>query len=143
ADPDDCYGHGTHVAGIVGANGGVTGVAPDVTFGAYRVFGCQGATSTDVMLAAMERIYRDGADVVNISIGEDRSSWPQSPTAQAASRLVDKGIVVVAAAGNNRASGLWGAGSPGVGEGVIGTASVDNLKVPFPGFALSGDDRAI
>ncbi|HJE51655.1 MAG TPA: S8 family serine peptidase, partial [Tessaracoccus flavescens] len=34
--PDDCGGHGTHVAGIVGASGGVTGVAPDVTFGAYR-----------------------------------------------------------------------------------------------------------
>ena len=39
AIPDDCAGHGTHVAGIIGANGGVRGVAPDVTFRAYRVFG--------------------------------------------------------------------------------------------------------
>ena len=27
-DPDDCNGHGTHVSGIIGANGGLTGVAP-------------------------------------------------------------------------------------------------------------------
>ena len=44
ANPDDCGGHGTHVAGIVGANGGgLKGVAPDVQFGAYRVFGCAGS----------------------------------------------------------------------------------------------------
>ena len=40
--PDDCRGHGTHVAGIIGANGAVTRRRSDVTFGAYRVFGCNG-----------------------------------------------------------------------------------------------------
>ena len=43
----------------------------------------------------MERVYRDGADVLNLSIGEALNSWPDSPVARAASRLVDKGIVVV------------------------------------------------
>ena len=67
--PDDCAGHGTHVAGIIGANGQLKGVAPGVTFHAYRVFGCEGTTDTDVMLEAMERIAADGADVLNMSIG--------------------------------------------------------------------------
>ena len=141
--PDDCIGHGTHVAGIVAADGAVTGVAPDVTLGSYRVFGCNGSTSSDVMLAAMERIYRDGADVLNMSITETLSSWPQAPTAQAASRLVKKGMVVVAGAGNDRINGLWTAGSPGSGEHVIAAASVDNLKEMVPAFSISPDDRAI
>src|SRR6266545_2864160 len=73
-DPDDCAGHGTHVAGIIGASGnpetgGARGVAPGVTFGAYRVFGCEGSTSADIMLAAMERALDDGMDVLNMSIG--------------------------------------------------------------------------
>ena len=104
-------------------------MAPDVTFGAYRVFGCSGATSADVMLAAMERVYRDGADVLNMSIGENLQQLAAGARlAQAASRLVDKGVVVVAAAGNDRLDGLWATGAPGVGERVISVASVDNLK---------------
>jgi len=75
SNPDDCNGHGTHVAGIIGANGnfatgGVRGVAPKVTFGAYRVFGCDGSTSTDIVLAAMDRAIADHMDVVNMSLGE-------------------------------------------------------------------------
>lgn len=73
--PDDCAGHGTHVSGIIGANGAVKGAAPGVTFGAYRVFGCAGSTSADIMIAAMERIAQDGADVLNMSIGSS-FQWP-------------------------------------------------------------------
>ncbi len=93
--PDDCAGHGTHVAGIIGANGAIKGVAPDVELGAYRVFGCEGSTTADIMIAAMERARADGMQVLNMSIGS-AFQWPQYPTGQAASRLVNKGVVVVA-----------------------------------------------
>jgi subtilisin family serine protease len=133
--PDDCNGHGSHVAGIVGANGAVVGVAPDVTFGAYRVFGCDGSTTSDIMLAAMELAYNDGMNVLNMSIGS-RAQWPQYPTAAASSRLVKRGMVVVASIGNNGPGGSapdgpYAAGAPGVGENVIGVASYDNGQLSF------------
>lgn len=141
ADPDDCNGHGTHVSGIVGANGVVKGVAPDVRFGAYRVFGCDGSTEADIMLAAMERALADHMDVLNMSIGS-AFTWPQYPTAVAADRLVRKhGIVVVASIGNSGASGLYSAGAPGLGESVIGVASFDNSKVTLPYFTATPDGR--
>ncbi|KAF9409527.1 hypothetical protein BGZ94_001925, partial [Podila epigama] len=73
SDPMDCQGHGTHVAGIVGGDARniktaplppqpFVGVAPEVTFGAYRVFGCTGSASTDVILASMEMAFNDGMD---------------------------------------------------------------------------------
>lgn len=136
ANPDDCAGHGTHVAGIVGANGGgVRGVAPGVTFGAYRVFGCTGSTDSDIILAALERALADGMQVINQSLGSSRQ-WPQYPTAQATSRLAKKGVVMVASIGNSGPGGsspdaLWAAGAPGVGESVIGVASFDNAQRSF------------
>jgi subtilisin family serine protease len=138
-DPDDCNGHGTHVSGIVGANGAVTGVAPDVTFGAYRVFGCTGSTTADIMLAAMERALADDMDVLNMSIGS-AFQWPQYPTAQASDRLVNKGMVVVASIGNSGANGLYSAGSPGLGKKVIGVAAFDNTHNTAPVFEVNGTD---
>jgi minor extracellular serine protease Vpr len=135
-NPDDCGGHGTHVAGIVGANGGgFTGVAPGVTFGAYRVFGCGGSTATDNIMAALERAYADGMHVINMSLGAARQ-WPQYPTSQASTRLVNKGVVVVASIGNNgpggtQPDGLFAAGAPGIGSKVIGVASFDNAQASF------------
>jgi minor extracellular serine protease Vpr len=137
-DPDDCNGHGTHVAGIVGANGAVKGVAPNVTFGAYRVFGCNGSTTADIMLAAMERALADGMHVLNMSIGSAFMTWPQYPTAAGADALVDAGMVVVASIGNSGADGLYSAGAPGVGNKVIGTASYDNSHVSALTFNTSG-----
>ena len=138
-NPDDCGGHGTHVAGIVGANdpgNGLKGVAPDVTFGAYRVFGCAGSTTADIMIAAMERALADGMDVLNMSIGSS-FQWPQYPTAAASDRLVNKGMVVVASIGNSGTSGLYSAGAPGLGKKVIGTASFDNSHVALNTFTVT------
>ncbi len=141
--PDDCNGHGTHVAGIVGADGTVAGgpikgVAPDVSFGAYRVFGCVGSTSSDIMIAAMERALADDMDVLNMSIGLAFQTWPQYPTAAAADALVDAGVVVVASIGNSGANGLLSAGAPGVGYKVIGVASYDNSHVSALTFDTPG-----
>ena len=137
ANPDDCNGHGTHVAGIVGAKGTLfKGVAPDVTFGAYRVFGCTGSTWADIMIAAMERALADGMDVLNMSIGS-AYQWPQYPTAAAATRLVNRGIVVVASIGNDGEKGLAAAGAPGVGAKVIGVASFNNSHLRLPYFTIN------
>jgi minor extracellular serine protease Vpr len=142
SNPDDCNGHGTHVAGIVGASGEVTGVAPEVTFGAYKVFGCTGPTFADIMLEAMERVLADRAHVLNMSIGA-AFQWPQYPTAVAASRLVNRGVVVVASIGNSGASGVYSASAPGVGQKVIGVASFLNTHLNLTAFTISPDDRQV
>ncbi|MBT9260102.1 MAG: S8 family serine peptidase [Clostridiales bacterium] len=134
-DPMDCNGHGTHVAGIIGANGQVVGVAPEVIFGAYKVFGCEGSTTSDIILAALERAYQDGMQVINMSLGA-AFQWPQYPTAVAADRLVEAGVVVVASIGNNGANGVYSAGAPGVGSKVIGVASFDNIGIALNQFIL-------
>lgn len=140
-NPDDCGGHGTHVAGIAAANGVVKGVAPGASLGAYRVFGCNGSTDSDIMIAAMERAYLDGMNVVNMSIGAAFQSWPQYPTAVAGDRLVARGVVVACSIGNSGTSGLYANGAPGVGYDVIGTANflnshLNNIRV----FTISPDN---
>jgi minor extracellular serine protease Vpr len=137
--------HGTHVAGIAAADGRghtdegqVVGVAPGAKLLAYKVFGCNGGTNTDVMIHAMELALADHADVLNLSIGSAFDTWPESPVAVAADNLVDAGVTVVASIGNSGANfgQLWSAGAPGVGKKVIGVASYDNTKATLPAFRV-------
>ncbi|ADV68820.1 S8 family serine peptidase [Deinococcus maricopensis] len=135
---DDCAGHGTHVAGIVGGNDpatGFKGVAPGVFFGSYRVFGCAGSTSSSIMIEAMERAYKDGMQVLNMSIGAS-FQWPDYPTGKVASRLVKQGMVVTVSAGNSGDKGQFASGAPSLGENVIAVANVANLKATVNAFKL-------
>jgi minor extracellular serine protease Vpr len=150
-DPMDCAGHGSHVAGIIGANGDpatghVRGVAPGVTFYAYRVFGCAGSTLDSVMIEAMERALNDGAQVVNMSIGA-ALGWPQWPTAMASDRLVKHGVVVVASFGNSGTGQpgccLYAGGAPGLGQEVISVASFDNTFTASSVLTISPDNKQI
>jgi len=141
-NPDDCNGHGTHVAGIIGANGnfaggGVRGVAPKVSFGAYRVFGCEGSTSTDIVLAAMDRAITDHMDVVNMSLGEPYMSWPSYPTSVAAQTMQKAGVILVASAGNEGADGVFTTSTPSVSDSAISVASFENTNIPSHSFTTS------
>ncbi|KAI9320106.1 peptidase S8/S53 domain-containing protein [Dichotomocladium elegans] len=126
-NPMDCNGHGTHVAGIIGGNDPehhFTGVAPEVTFGVYRVFGCSGSSADDVIMKAMELAFNDGMDVINLSLGD--IGWPDSPASVLADVLTLKGMIVCAAAGNEGEKGMFEVGSPSLGRHVLSVASTDN-----------------
>jgi subtilisin family serine protease len=69
SDVWDEAGHGTHVAGIIAANGRLQGVAPGVGVRAYRVFGADGGGLLLWLTNAIQAAADDGADVINMSLG--------------------------------------------------------------------------
>ncbi|RKP10268.1 peptidase S8/S53 domain-containing protein [Thamnocephalis sphaerospora] len=144
-DPlDSCNGHGTHVAGIIAANDAkVTGVAPAARLGAYRVTGCKDITQSDVIVAGMERAYLDGMDVINVSM-LGLTTWHSSPDAVYAEYLAQRGVIVVAAAGNSGTFGMWLTTAPAISNGALSVASVDGARYMATVFTASTDvDRVI
>jgi serine protease len=98
--PNDENGHGTHVAGTIGAvdnDFGVVGIAPNVELFSLRVLDEGGSGSTaDVILAVDWAIAHD-IDVLNLSLGSDASSVLEE---RAFERAQQAGILVFAASGN-------------------------------------------
>ena len=128
----DCQGHGTHVAGIIAAQKneyGFLGGAPDATIGAYRVFGCDGQTGNDVLIAAFNQAFEDGADIITASIGGP-SGWADEPWSRAVSAIVDQGVPCTVSAGNDGALGLFFGSTAAGGRGVAAIASFDNPVSP-------------
>jgi subtilisin family serine protease len=108
---DDPYGHGTHVAALAGGNGRVsngqyTGVAPNANLVNLRVLNSQGTGTTAYVLRALDWVATNRAAynirIVNMSLGMPAiDSYRNDPICRAVRRLVDAGVVVFAAAGNN------------------------------------------
>jgi serine protease len=101
------YSHGTHVAGIIGAvtdNGvGIAGVAWNVRMMPIRALGPDGSGSFADVAAALNWAVEHGADIINLSFGVAGVS-PEDSRAQmivaAIDNAIDRGVTVVAAAGN-------------------------------------------
>ncbi|KAH8922586.1 subtilisin-like protein [Atractiella rhizophila] len=129
---DPCGDHGTHVSGIIGANPnfyGFTGVAPFAELGMYRIFGCKGpTTSTNLIIEAMIRAFRDGADILSLSLG-GASGWTESADSLVADRISKLGRIVVVAAGNDGSEGSFFAGSPATARQAWSIASIDTTKL--------------
>ncbi|KAG6224270.1 hypothetical protein E4U24_005718 [Claviceps purpurea] len=131
--PMDCAGHGTHVAGIIAAQKnplGFTGAATGVTLGAYKVFGCEGPAADDIVLAAFNKAFEDGANIISASLGE-ADGWSEDPWALTASRIVQHGVPVTIAVGNDGENGLFFLNGGASGKGVTAVASYDSIEAPL------------
>jgi serine protease AprX len=150
--PLDEYGHGTHVAGLVGSsgassNGKYAGVAPGVKILALKVLDKKGSGKTSNVINALQFAVANkdkfGIRVVNLSLGHPiYESAATDPLVQAVEAAVRSGLIVVAAAGNfgtNPTTGLTGyAGiaSPGNAPSAITVGASNTL-----GTGRRADDR--
>lgn len=137
----DENGHGTHVAGIIGAKNnsiGVLGVASGATLVALKVFDKDGEGTLSSIIQALSYVNSNAraGDVVNMSLGEDQTSAILDQQVQ---NTAAKGIYIAIAAGNDHKPAVQF--SPGRANGpniytVSATDSLDN----FASFSNYGND---
>lgn len=154
-DPIDCEGHGSHVAGTAAGlgvtAGGATfsgpytaaavdglkiapGAAPGASLLAYKVFGCEGSVDDAIIVAAINRAVKDGATVINMSLGSDYGSIARIEE-RAINHASRAGVLVVASAGNAGASPYL-VGSPSTADRALSVAALDAFP-SFPGASIS------
>ncbi|KAK8856614.1 serine endopeptidase [Apiospora arundinis] len=133
-DPNDQFGHGTHVAGIVaGKSEQFVGVAPGAKILAYKVIGHRGESNEEMVIEAFLKAFDSGADVITASLGE-KSGFTANAWAALASRMVDQGVVITIAAGNDGENGPFLMSNGAAGEHVLTVAASDAEKFPAFGF---------
>lgn len=141
----DGDGHATAVASLIGGTApGATGVAPASNLLSIRVTNSEGVSDLFTLAQGITTAVDNGAHIINISLG----SYQQSDTlSRAITYAVDRGVVIVAAAGNDQAPQLtWPAADPRVisvgavdalGQQVSFSNSGENLASSAPGLGLS------
>jgi subtilisin len=128
-DPKDYNRHGTHVAGTIGAamNGtGVIGVAPSAYLYAVKILSSSGEGNWSWLIAGIDWCIKNGIQVLNMSLG-----GASAPTAlkTICNLAWDKGLVLVAAAGNDHPSPV---NFPARYDSVVAVSAVDNANSISP-----------
>lgn len=144
--PEDGFGHGSHVAGIIAAKNSdsedFNGVASEAKLIAIKIFDNQGRfTSVTELLRGIRSSIIDGAKVINASIGGSYYSKLEEDTYKLADSL---GVVVVAAAGNSNSNNDYQPVYPASYETVLSVAASDKTDsiAPFSNYGESVDISA-
>ncbi|KAG8414051.1 hypothetical protein J3458_011705 [Metarhizium acridum] len=120
---------------------GFTGAAPDVTLGAYHVFGCDGLASNDILISAFNKALEHGAQIISASIVGARG-WTEEPWTVAVSRIVEQGVPCAISVGNDGDHGLFYISTAANGKEVTAVASYDNILTPsvhfHAGYSVDG-----
>jgi subtilisin family serine protease len=123
-NPQDDYGHGTHVSGIAAAVGnnslGIAGMAWGVRIMALKILDSSGSGSDSDLATAMIYATDHGARVINLSLGD---TIPDPVMEDAVNYAYAHGVTVVAAAGNDYQLGVR---YPAAYPNAIAVASVDS-----------------
>ena len=137
ADPASQNGHGTAVASlIVGDSSATPGVAPSASVLSIRIADDNGISDSFLLAKGIVAAADAGVQLINISFGSDGNS---AVVRNAISYALDKGILIVAAAGNN---GVNQVSYPAANTGVIAVGAVDALGNHLD-FSNSGDAIAL
>ena len=155
-DPMDIHGHGTHVSGIIAADGNVKGVAPKAKIVIAKIVsGGEGFAYEDDIAAAFDYMADpnniDGGSegthppvaAVNMSFGADKGFVdPNAPDQKAIENCIAAGIPVALAAGNAGYFGSWfndnaTIGSPAVTPNCMAVGASYNSAYTMFGFTDS------
>jgi subtilisin family serine protease len=143
-DPYDDRGHGTHIAGIIGANGEIKGGAYKADFVIAKALDDQGRAEDGVVANAIDWCADQGADIICLSLGGD----PVLPrlgeqSGIAAREVISRGTIVVAAAGNDgKDEDDSDVNRPANVPGVIAVGAVDK-ELKIAPFSSIGDNDGI
>ncbi|KAI1451585.1 subtilisin-like protein [Annulohypoxylon moriforme] len=136
-DPMDHYGHGTHVSGIIaGKSDQFVGVAPGAKLLVFKVFGSSGYSNEETVIEGFLKAFDSGADIISASLGEN-SGFTSNAWAVLASRMVEQGVVIAIAAGNEGDNGPFDASNGASGKSVITVGAAE--PGAFPAQAFSAD----
>ncbi len=131
----DANGHGTHVAGLIGAreNGrGVLGIAPECSINTYTVLDKDGIGGIYGIASAITQACEDGCDIINMSLGIGGPA-DVSLLRTACQVAASEGRIIVAAAGNEAGA----IDQPARYDFVIAVGAVDQNK-KHAGFSNHG-----
>jgi subtilisin family serine protease len=157
-DPIGCGEHGTHVSGTAAGQGVLSdgstyagpydgstlsksfnvapGSAPEAKLKIYKVFGCEGTVTDDIVVAAIDRAVADGVNVINMSLGSTFGT-PNGLDVQAVDNATKAGVMVVTSAGNEGPS-AYVVGSPSTADTALSVAAMDASFAQFPALTITG-----